>query len=510
MRHYLIILFIALVYSLWIFSPGFDETTVSDDLIYVGYHVLHTTQGLFGDDIARFAYYQIAPGYVIFVSGMTLLMGLVTYSKIFSFVFLMYSVLMCFLIGRERSVKLGYVFAVVFMLYAGSMNFFSGALPRAFQYPLILTFIFLFLRKRFYALYGLIILSAFFYPPVNTILIGAMVLYFLHRRPGFWEGVILTVSVLISLGGILMFIPDVETVSYEEARQMHEFSEPATVLYYFGYAPLEYGRMLVDHDYDGMIYSGPFEFQKQFPLYVSVVLLLSLAVFSLSRNAWSVPPIFYYVLGSSVLLYVLSLAVNRFFFLDLLLFPVYYTKAVLPLFIAFVFAWNLRFLHTRALVAVFLVALVPYIAAFEYDFDTAPMQPEDYDRLSELPGPIAGHPLFLRYVPLFSKTEVYANLCIPATEYHVRMKERIRDFLGAIYGSRADVSAYCGSATVSHIVLDQEFVSTAPGEYDLNQELADKFAISYGGDRGSFLTGMRQEGYGVAIISCEDLSVEYS
>lgn len=78
-----------------------------------------------------------------------------------------------------------------------------------------------------------------------------------------------------------------------------------------------------------------------------------------------------------------------------------------------------------------------------------------------------------------------------------------------IYGSPEDAARSCNSTNVSHIIVDQAFVSTEHSEYDLKKELADKFAISYPGKGGSFLKDMRQHSYRFVIVSCEDLSVDH-
>ncbi len=445
----LILIILSLLFNIFVFYPGFDKYTVSDDVIAVGYVFHNLKYGLFEEDINQLTYaYAVPYGYLYTIYVLSFFIPFLVLTKILPFVLSIFCVVILYLIGLKlKNSRLGYFLSITFLLYSSTFYFFSGALPRAFQFPFILLFIYLFINRKFIWCFFLTALSLIFYPPLNSIFIGALffsMFRFSKKKPLFVfnKKFFLNLLLLISISFVLLIPISLNfmgktTYSFSEAQNMPEFNIGGS-RYYFGSTVSDFFSRLSGSYRGETLYSGIFSFETSYSVIFTFILLLSLFIFSIIfyKKAWNLPQILFALFLSSTILFFLSHLVNIIKFVGILAFPLYYTKAIFPIFLVFFFSMNLERLVSRFgkkihifLVIILLLFIPFYLIYFEHDFEKCPINL----KLKEIKSfgdesLFAGHPLFIRFIPLFNKQEIIFNFHSYHPEmryYHNTMKEMI-------------------------------------------------------------------------------------
>jgi len=533
-RNLLILIILSFLFNLWVFYPGFDRYSVSNDAVLSSYIFYDLKYGLFRDDINSLAHTHTVPyGYLYTIYILSFILPFLILTKVLPFILSTFCVITLYLVGLKlKNARLGYFLSILFLLYSSTFYFLSGATPRAFQLPFILLFIYLFINDRFFWCCSLAAISSLFYFPLNAILL--LTLFFsmvrLHRKRIFFisdrsKVLFLSIAILVSL--VLLFTINIHfwdspKYSFDEAKRMQEFNKGGAH-YYFGNIVLDFFSRLFRFYEGESLYSGFFAFENYISVLFTFILVLSFVFFlaMFRKKAFYLPPVIYSLFFSSLILFLASHISNFFNFMGIMLLPLYYTKAVFPIFLIFLISINLERAVTRfgsrkafTFLTTILISFAPfYISYFESGFDRCPIN-DKLIEIEELGNDVllAGHPLFIRFIPLFNKQRIlfgFDTAILELRPNYELIKGRMNDFFCLVYSNESSqFETFCNKYNVTHLILDKDFVESDPYSYQKNNllEVYRGIAIINGTlPDNYFLRSVEiPENKSIAILQCPD------
>ena len=161
-KNLLILIILSILFNLWVFYPAFDKYTISDDVVTSAYLFYNLKYGIFENDVNNLAHTHAVPiGFLYTLYILSFIFPFLTLTALLPFVLSTFCVIMLYLIGSKlKNARLGYFLSIIFLLYSSTFYFFYGATLRAFQFPFILLFIYLFINDKFVWCCFLAILSS--------------------------------------------------------------------------------------------------------------------------------------------------------------------------------------------------------------------------------------------------------------------------------------------------------------------------------------------------------------
>jgi hypothetical protein len=133
-----------------------------------------------GDLMLEYMVIKNSPGHLSLYLLAANVMDPLIMTKILPFLLCTISVIMFYMVVKRVSTKTAGFFAAfmfVFYVWTSKYGFFSGGLPKAFAFPLLLAFLYFLLEKKFYLCLLILILQVLFYPVIAVV---SLLIYFFN------------------------------------------------------------------------------------------------------------------------------------------------------------------------------------------------------------------------------------------------------------------------------------------------------------------------------------------
>ncbi len=414
-----------------------DDSLFKNDLL-----VEHALTGIGTTKLIQFIY-----------STTDRLIDFILLTKILPIILFIIALIFFYLISRQLfSKETAFISSVLFTFFSWSLQLFSGGLSRAFLLPLLVIFLYFFLKNKDISALITIIISSFLYPPSTAIMLVAYAITFVNKnliqniKSKKFAYFLITAVVSVLIVSNLSISKNNEIgsfYSFKEVISMEEFKTGGKI-------PVLDGWLSIIKPYNTGI---RLSFVKN-PV-VLLILLSLISIFIKTEN--KLPKELKMFALSGILLYFLSFA---------LLFKIYIPiRYTIPVYVFLIFFVSnrlnkIKFNAKTLALALFLLLLI-FLPHLRRDL-TICNEPEIYDFISTLPKDalIAGYPKDLDCVPLYSKRSVLINdeLNIPfAKNYYEKVKERLTDLFVAYYSDKEeDVKELCSKYNITHILVNKE------------------------------------------------------
>ncbi len=400
-------------------------------------------------------------------------------SKIISILLFLFSVIFMYKLGSIiKNKRYSSILAFLFILYSWTIASFQLGLSRSFAFPLLIAFLYYFIKKDILKLSIILLLEAMLYPPVFLIslftfgfslidLKDKRIRFDINRNRLFF---IFAALAVISILAPMLFINYgiKERITFKEAILSPEFYDGGRFLVFRGPIPFTSDFDSIIHTltnlYNPRIYR-PFHQNGVFILYLTSFIFMV----AYRKKIFKLPKEIYFLLISSLVLQ--SLAFLLLFKLHM---PVRYVHFSIPLVLMVIFANGMYFLSekkkTKPFFAVMLLLLIIFYIP---KVNPVLMHCEDadiYEYIKTLPKEslIAGHPNDMDCIALYGQRKpfIMSELNQPFyTDYYKIIKQRNYDFFSAYYSSSKNaVKEFCNKNEITHLVVnkwhfDQEFLT---------------------------------------------------
>src|SRR3989344_1799142 len=190
MKYWRIIILLLIALTIGITTNGgitglTDKYTVSDD-VRTMLQVMDLPDSYIGD----YTKLGIPTTYHLmqFYKVLTKFIDLVLATKLMSIFLYVLVALFSYLLAKELKLKYAFIFSLLITLQTGIMFWaFSGGLSRGFAFPLLLIFIYLFVKRNTISYTLVMILQAIIYPPIFVISLGIIGIEFLRKNITIWK-----------------------------------------------------------------------------------------------------------------------------------------------------------------------------------------------------------------------------------------------------------------------------------------------------------------------------------
>ena len=380
---------------------------------------------------------------------------LVLATKLMSIFLYLLVTLFSYLLAKELKLKYSFLFSLLVTLQTGLMFWvFSGGQSRGFAFPLLLAFLYFFVKRNTVAYTIAMLLQALIYPPILLLSAGLLCAEFMNRKIEFT----LLIPIIFPLGLLYFTLPKItefgSQVNLMEAWNMVEFHTG-------GRAPIF--RTDILHS----IFNS-YNFNVSSPLYLDAFFLLGIIALLVMILFWkklSLPSELKSLIISSIIFFVLA-----FIFFSKLYLPSRYIVFTFPIIAVWYICKGLeislrdksRIIKSVILIAVILTTSIYYAPQIRNGLETCGDK-ELYAYLETLPKDslIAAHPNTSNCIPLYSGRNVLFmdELSPPYYKtYYAKIKLQIREFFDMYYGN-SKIEDFCSENGVSHIVIDKRHFS---------------------------------------------------
>ena len=450
----------------------FDRYTINDDVnqyIFPFYTIKDPC--LFQNDIlAEYSLKHNSVGTVFIYNLFSVFFDPLILTKILPFILCWLSAIYVFLIGKDLySLPVGFLAANMFTLYSWTFFYFSGGNPRAFAFPLALSFIYYLIKNSYAALSIILILQILFYPPIALISIFILIILVLQNTKNsicetgkkkvykkFYFCCIIIISFIMLYflyGKRDNFMGSL--VSFNDIVNMAEFHSDGRVPFFVGLHKIFTDRAVMER-----IIGMPINI---FPAWF-LIYNLFFGLFLISEKKVKINQIFNIFLISSLIMYILSwLLLFRFFY------PGRYLKFYLPIYLIFLSAliinkyvieeFNCKTFFRLSIISLLIIILfLPFLHNNLSTFRNKGL----YKFLSTLPKEclLAGHPAIVNEIPLYSKRKVFVQeeLSLPFYKnYYQMIRRRTYDFFRLYYSCSIDeVKNICKKYKIDYLILAKE------------------------------------------------------
>ncbi|MEK6563870.1 MAG: hypothetical protein AABZ65_02440 [Candidatus Omnitrophota bacterium] len=449
----------------------FDRYTINDDVnqyIFPFYAIKDPS--LFQNDIfAEYAMKHNTAGTIFVYSLFGIFFDPLALTKILPFILCCLSAIYVFLIGNALySISVGFLASNIFILYSWTFTYFSGGNPRAFAFPLVLSFIY-YLIKRSYVLLGIILIfQVLFYPPVALISILTLIVLIARNIKNSFGKVKLEeenfykrsyLCCLSMIGSIVLYFLYIKSdnfmgplVSFKDIITMPEFFSDGRVPFL-----VNWHRIFTERDVMARMIGMPID---NFLTWFLIGNLFCGLIFIL-KNKIRVNLILSIFLIASLMMYVLS-----WLLLFKLFYPGRYLKFSLPIYSIFMSAliinrYVIEKFNYKTFFRLFIVTLSIIIIFLPFlNGDLCTFRNKDlYKFLSTLPKDslLAAHPSDANEIPLYSKRKVFVQeeLSHPFYKnYYLMVSRRTHDFFRLYYSNSIDEAVnICRRYRIDYLVV---------------------------------------------------------
>ena len=390
-------------------------------------------------------------------------------SKILPFILCFLATFYAFLIGEESdSVEVGFLAAVLFIVNSWTFACFSGGHAKAFVFPLLLSFIFCLMKKKYLALSIILFLQIFTYPPIAVVSMLTLFLLFfvpLEQTKGQPRNIkeIKFFSILLFLASLLLcglyWIPDDfmgPLFSFEEIINMPEFYSGGRDPHFID-SLITLHKDSVSENIIGIRPYAPPTWILFFLSFIGFILVLIKKI--------KVHRVLSAVCLSGTMLFLMAwLAFFHLFS------PGRYLKFAPFIYLIFLSALTLNYIFKKILperikILVLIIAIILTYKPFLNGNIEYYGEKDLYDFLSTLPenSLIAGHPKEMDAIPLLCKRKVFVQResSLPYyKKYYGEITRRINDFFKLYYSSDTNEAKKINRLHgINYIVIKKEHFS---------------------------------------------------
>ncbi len=466
-----------------------NHYVVADDLRITSYWVEQfRDHELFSNDLLTdYAKFHEPWGFYMLYYFVPWIMDPILFGNILTVILLAVCAVYLYKLGKElNGTFAGLITSVTFLvtpLYVGRM---AGGMPRSFGYPLLIMFLYYFIKKEYFPTIVILILQCLYYPMIFLISIITYALAFLKFD---WKSkkfidlssaklksfVIAVVACGILLAAKYIFVQNPYFAKPVTLKEMINQPEYYTGVGRWYLLPIEPVIGVVEENvvYSNNIYTafmqqaakihwGTLPFKARGILFIALVYLL----IEVMRKKVKFPREFVLIMISSIFLYELAV-----YLLLKLYWPSKYLRYSASLIGLLVFtsviAAVINYLRPKwlkLLVQAGVLALLLFHLSFDYGkyFINETQNRPLYDYLSTLPKSalIAAHPEVADNIPLFSKRKVlvsYETSNPLYKKYWDEIKERTYNFFNAYYSDNpAVVYVFLEKYNIDYLVVKKE------------------------------------------------------
>jgi len=380
------------------------------------------------------------------------------------------SVVLFFKIGELlRDKKAALLLSGILICYSLSMDSFSAALNRVVGFPLLAFFLYYFLKENYKACFPLLFFSLILYPYVFILLCVTLLLEVLVDRDKV-KWLLISRKFLLLAGGFIL--GGVLLGKWFMIAQNHLAGNNIQLNYKYY---LKLTEVWSAHPAKNFLFHILLNIQEHTDAYKYITFYLISANFVflvlLKEKAFDFNKKLWIFIGGTTLS----------FFIVLIFFDVLYASRMLlfsvPLFLAISFSLNLvkismkfgfKFSNLRLMLSLmpFMLFLIAFFKAPLTDLkELSPV----FDYLRTLPKStlVAGHPLILDFIPLYSERNIllYANMeekVLVAKQFKIAKKIRDieEELFTALYAdSLKEISALVDKYGITHLVIEPFYYS---------------------------------------------------
>ena len=468
-KYLIILIVISLLFSVSLQSIAFTSRYIVNDDVRAALFIIpqFNDSDLFKNDIlADHALAGIGSTKAIQLLYSTLdkFIDFILITKILPIILFLISLIFFYLTSKHLfNEKTAFISSILFTLFSWSLQLFSGGLSRSFFLPLLIIFLYFFLKDKDISALITILISSFLYPPSTLIMLSTYSLTFINKNIiknlKSKKFIYLLITALLSV----LIISNLSIPKNKEIGSFYNFKEVIKMEEFKigGKIPVIDGLSSIIKPYNTGI---KFSLTKN-P--IAILIILSILSMFIRTNNNLDKKIKIFAL-SGLILYFLSFAV-----LFKIYIPIRYSLPVYLFLIFFIsnrinkFDFNLK----KLILISFLLFLI-FIPHLRRDLTICHDQ-EIYNFISTLPKDalIAGYPKDLDCIPLFSKRSVLINdeLNIPfAKNYYEKIKIRLTDLFTAYYSDEeTHIKDLCEKYNITHILVNKERFSND----SLNKEM---------------------------------------
>ncbi len=385
-------------------------------------------------------------------------------TKILPIILFLVSLIFFYLTSKQLFKKeTAFISSILFTLFSWSLQLFSGGLSRSFFLPLLIIFLYFFLKDKDIPTLTTIIISSFLYPPSTLIMLLTYSLTFVNKnliqniksKKFIYLLITALLSVLIISNLSVQKSKEIGSFySFKEVIQMEEFQVAGKI-------PVLNGIVSIIKPYNTGIKAS----LTKNPIIVLILLsIISMFIQTSSK------------LNKKLKIFALS-GLILYFLSFILLFKIYIPiRYLLPVYLFLIFFISSRInkfnFDLKKLILISLLLFLIFVPHLRRDLTICQDQ-DIYNFISTLPKDslIAGYPKDLDCIPLFSQRSVLINdeLNIPfAKNYYEKIKVRLIDLFSAYYSDKeTDIKELCKEYNLTHILVNKERFSNN----SLNKEL---------------------------------------
>lgn len=374
-------------------------------------------------------------------------------TKILPIILFLVSLIFFYLTSKQLFKKeTAFISSVLFTLFSWSLQLFSGGLSRAFLLPLLIIFLYFFLKDKDIPTFITILVSSFLYPPSTLIMLLTYSLTFVNKNLiqniKSKKFIYLLITALICV----LIIQNISVPKNKEIGSFYSFKEVIKMEEFQvgGKIPVLNGIFSIIKPYNTGIKTS----LTKNPIAI-LILLSIISIFVRTNNNLNKKLKIFAISG--LILYFLSF---------ILLFKIYIPiRYLLPVYLVLIFFISNRInkfnFNLKKLILISLLLFLIFIPHLRRDL-TICWDKDIYNFISTLPKDslIVGYPKDLDCIPLFSKRSVLINdeLNIPfAKNYYEKIKLRLIDLFIAYYSdNEQDIINLCKKYNITHILVNKE------------------------------------------------------
>ena len=477
-NRYLLILNIVLaVLALWMMKHDSltDYYTLNGDARLL-FYINNFEDNLKTNFLSQAAYSKMLSGATVYLSNFYVIankfVDFLFIAKLMPILSFLASAILIYKFGKLiKDKKYGLIAAFLFILHPLSIRPFDDGMSRAFIFPLLIAFLYYFVKKEILKLSVVLLFQAMLYPPAFLIsaLTFGISLVDIKRK-----GINLDIkknypvytSMLASI--LLIIVPMVflnygikERTPFDEAILYPEFYDDGKVPVFRGNIPFTSDikstiqTLIVIYDtgiHRPLLANG---------LFILLLLTIISVLYFKRKILANIPKEVYFMLISGFVLQ--SLAALLLFRLHL---PSRYVRYPLPLVLMLILAYGIYLLSKdRKTMPVFvgLLILLPIFYIPKIDYMPVHCQDKEvYGYLKTLPKSalVAGHPTDMNCMALFGQIKpfIMSELNTPYyKDYYEIVRKRNLDFFSAYYSdSRLKVQNFCKDNSITHLIVNKE------------------------------------------------------
>lgn len=417
-----------------------------------------------GDLILSYMVAKNSPGHLYLYYAFARYFDPLILTKILPFLLAALSSLLFYMIIKVlKNETAGFYAALIFSFYVwtSKYGFFSGGLPKAFAFPLLLLFIYFFLKKKIILCVLTLVLQILFYPIAAVLSLAVYGISFFKRNKREKKSLIIFCCIGLACFLLSWFIylqPNEflgRTVNLSKMITMPEFGPDGRDRLFLD----SFFDFLVSEDGSGILVSRTIFFL--FPVFV-------LSFFYLRKKRFKIPEILLNILYSSFIVFSFSYVLLLYLF-----FPGRYLEFTLPIFIIAVISFSIaevfdsffRRLKYKALIHLLFTVFIIIVFKPFLHTNLENFEHEIYSDIVELPQDafLAGHPYDMDPVLTFTKRRVFIQFEVSTAwykNYYARIRQRTYDFFKAYYSDSLDeVFNFCDKYGITHLVVNKRHFS---------------------------------------------------